>query len=70
MPSFSKECLGGFVGFQGLAIDPNLFSIPASFLLSATLAPGGKKTLPICLKIFIVSFYHDILIRRRDLQAG
>jgi hypothetical protein len=23
MPSFSKECLGGFVGFQGLAIDPN-----------------------------------------------
>jgi hypothetical protein len=25
MPSFSKECLGGFVGFQRLAIDPNIF---------------------------------------------
>src|SRR6202041_1998196 len=24
MPSFSKECLGGFVGFQGVTIDPNL----------------------------------------------
>jgi hypothetical protein len=23
MPSFSKEKLGGFVGFQGLTIDPN-----------------------------------------------
>jgi hypothetical protein len=23
MPSFSKECLGGFVGFQGVTIDPN-----------------------------------------------
>jgi hypothetical protein len=23
MPSFSKECFGGFVGFQELAIDPN-----------------------------------------------
>jgi hypothetical protein len=23
MPSYSKECLGGFVGFQRLAIDPN-----------------------------------------------
>jgi hypothetical protein len=22
-PSFSKECFGGFVGFQGVAIDPN-----------------------------------------------
>ena len=24
LPSFSKECLGGFVGFQGVTIDPNL----------------------------------------------
>jgi hypothetical protein len=23
MPSFSKECLGGFVGFQGVAPAPN-----------------------------------------------
>jgi len=23
MPSFSKECLGGFVGFQWVTIDPN-----------------------------------------------
>jgi hypothetical protein len=23
MPSFSKECVGGFVGFQGVTIDPN-----------------------------------------------
>src|SRR6202453_3672470 len=23
LPSFSKECLGGFVGFQGVTIDPN-----------------------------------------------
>jgi hypothetical protein len=23
MPSFSKDCYGGFVGFQGLTIDPN-----------------------------------------------
>jgi hypothetical protein len=23
MPSFSKECLGGFAGLQGVTIDPN-----------------------------------------------
>jgi hypothetical protein len=30
MPSFSKECLGGFMRFQGLAINPNLFLRPSN----------------------------------------
>ncbi len=28
MPSFSKECLGGFVGFQWVTIDPNVKAPP------------------------------------------
>jgi hypothetical protein len=31
MPSFSKECFGGFVGFQGVTIEKNLFSTLQTF---------------------------------------
>jgi hypothetical protein len=42
MPSFSKECLGGFVGFQGLACPPN----PMSMFLQAFSAPRRVKRPP------------------------
>jgi hypothetical protein len=32
MPSFSKECLGRFVGFQRLTTYPNLFVTPKLLL--------------------------------------
>jgi hypothetical protein len=31
MPSFSKECVGGFVLFQWVAIDPNEKFTPPNF---------------------------------------
>jgi hypothetical protein len=52
MPSFSKECVGGFVGFQGVAIDPNLqiffhvsnfFADRAVFLRRATRSGVGAR---------------------------
>jgi hypothetical protein len=54
MPSFSKQCLGGFVGFQGLIIDPNLFFIISKLSALHDARPEAKKTLLVCMKIFMI----------------
>jgi hypothetical protein len=46
MPSFSKQCLGGFVGFQRVMIDPNPHCSPPNFYLSNA-ARGSRELGPI-----------------------
>jgi hypothetical protein len=55
MPSFSKECLGGFEVFQGVTIDPNPLFIAPNFcgLRRPEALPFGStaEPSPLCLPL-------------------
>ena len=43
-PSISKECFGGFVGFQGVASPKNLNDVPPNFFVApASLQPYSRR---------------------------
>jgi hypothetical protein len=45
IPSLSKECFGGFVGFQWVAIDPNPKVVSKLFALQV-MSPKGPRQRP------------------------